>query len=74
MLLGGVAGHGMEPVGEVGGTFRDSPVFHGVCHYIRHRRIKSLTLIETAHQRLENVLGKQGSHHATIENVASENL
>ena len=44
VLLGGDAGHGLEPVGEMGRTLFDSPVLHCVCHNICHLKVEMFSV------------------------------
>ena len=55
MLLGGDAGHRLEPVREVRGALFDRPVFHGIGHDARGIVIKTLALF---HRRLHLPPGK----------------
>ena len=68
MLLGGDAGHGLEPVGEMGGALFDGPVLHGVGHNRCRRAVKPLAFIYGTLDLLEHVLGQTRPHYRIIEN------
>ena len=68
VLLGGDAGHGLEPMGEMGGALFDSPVLHGVCDYGRGGAVKTLAVLNGTLHLLEYVLGEPCAHNGVVEN------
>ena len=74
MLLGGDAGHGLEPVGEVGGPLLNGPVLHGVGHHGGGGAVQPLALVHGALHLFEHILGQAGAHHGVVEDVAAEDL
>ena len=74
VLLGGDAGHGLEPVGEVSGPLLDGPILHGVGHHGGGSAVQALALVHGALHLLEHVLGQTGAHDGVIENIAAEEI
>ena len=67
VLLGGNAGHGLEPVGIVGSALFHSPVLHGVGHHGGYIHIQVLAQLDGPLQGLIGLLGKPGFHCSVIE-------
>ena len=74
MLLGGDAGHGLEPVGEVRYALLRCPILHGVGNNRSNLRIKMTTLINGLLQGLVGILGQMLLHYSIIKYVAAKDL
>ena len=72
VLFGGHAGHGLEPMGKMGGPLADRPVLHGGGHRVRHGRVQGRAFLNGLLQRVPGRLGQQVTHHAAAEHHASE--
>ena len=57
LFLGGDAGQRLEPMGEMGSAFFNSPVFHGVCDDASGIRIQLLTQFHRPFQRTIGIFG-----------------
>ena len=74
VLLGGDAGHRLEPVREVRGAFFDRPVFHGIGHDTRGIVIETLALF---HRRLHlpvRFLRQTLAHDCIVKYHGSKNV
>ena len=74
VLLGGDAGHRLEPVGEVGRALFNRPVLHCIGDHAGDLRIQRRALANGALERLVYVLGQPFLHHRFVENHAAEQL
>ncbi len=72
MLLGGDAGQRLEPMGEMGSSFFDGPVLHGVGDDAGCVRIQFLTQLHGPFQRPVRLFGQAFLHHSVVKNHASE--
>ena len=72
VLFGGRAGHGLEPVSEVGGPVLERPFLHCVGDGVRGLYVELLALLNALSQlRVENH-GKLCLHHLVVERVLAE--
>ena len=74
VLLGGDAGHRLEPVREVRGAFFDRPVFHGIGHDTRGIVIETLALF---HRRLHlpvGLLRQPLAHNCVVKYHRAKNV
>ena len=74
MLLGGDAGHRLEPVREVRRAVLQRPLLHRVCHDICHIDLQRRVLIDRLLQRLVHVLRQFCPHDPVIEDERPEQL
>ena len=74
VLLGGKAGHGLEPVGEVGGAQLRGPVLHGAGDLIGNGTIQRLPLCLTLLPRLIDVSAETLSHLLLGKHHAAEDV
>ena len=74
VLLGGDAGHRLEPVRVVRCTFFNRPVLHGICHSIGNRDVEVLAVVDGLSQRLVNVLRQSLTHDVVVKHHAGENV
>ena len=72
VLLGGDAGHRLEPVGEVGHALFNRPVLHRIGDHAGDLRIQRRALANGALERLVYVLGQPFLHNRLVENHAAE--
>ena len=72
MLFRGDSGHGLEPVGEMGGAVLHRPVLHGRGHGIGHGGIQPCALLNGLLQGTVYIGGQASLHHAGIKNKASK--
>ena len=72
VLLGGDAGHGLEPVGEVRRALFDGPVLHGVGHHRGGGGVETAPLVHGALNLSEHFLGQALPHDGVVENHAAE--
>ena len=72
VLLGGDAGHGLEPVGEVGSPLLHRPVPHGGGHHIGHGQVQGRSLLHGTAQGTVNILRKAGLHHTLVKYLTSK--
>ena len=45
MFFGSYARHGLEPMGKMSSTSFDSPLLHGISHYVGYFSAKFLTIL-----------------------------
>ena len=69
VLLGGQAGHRLEPVGVVRGTTFQGPFLHGGGDDVGNARIERSALLDRFAQSLVHVLGEPRPHHFVGEYV-----
>ena len=74
VLFGGDAGHGLEPVGKVGGALFDGPVLHGVGHYGGGGAVEPPSLVHGALHLSEHVLGQSRPHDGVVEDHGTESI
>ena len=74
VLLRREAGERVEDVSVVRGAFRHGPFLHRGRDRVRDHRIESLTALDRALQRPEDLLGQVGLHRGQAEDVAAEEL
>ena len=74
VLLGGDAGHRLEPMRVVRCTFFNRPVLHGICHSIGDRDVEVLAVVDGLSQRLVNVLRQSLAHDVVVKHHAGENV
>ena len=72
MLLGGDAGHRLEPVGEMGDALFHRPVLHGAGDHIGQLKRKRFARLNGPAEFLVADFGKLGAHHAVVEHHAAE--
>ena len=68
VLLGGDAGHRLEPVGEVGRALLDGPVLHGVGHDVGDAQVHALALADAVQHLPIRVLRQALAHGGEVEN------
>ena len=71
MFLGSKSGHGLEPVGEMGGAVFYRPFLHGHGHGICHLKLQVGAVLNGLFQSLINILGKFIAHDLVIEHQTS---
>ena len=71
MLFSGEAGHGLEPVGVMGGTHFDGPVLHGAGDDIGDFGIEPAAFVNNALKFLVHFLGQALAHHVQREDILS---
>ena len=74
VLLGGDAGHRLEPVRVMGCTLTDRPVLHCRCNNSSNIGVDRGALAHGLLQLLVNVLGKTFFHHSVVKHHAAEQL
>ena len=74
VLLGGDAGHRLEPVRVMGCTLADRPVLHCRCNNSSNISVDRGALAHGLLQLLVNVLGKTFFHHSVVKHHAAEQL
>ena len=74
VLLGGDAGHGLEPVGVVGGTLFHGPGLHGARDLLRDVRIQRLVVGRRLFQSTVGLVGESFVHDFIREDEAAEDL
>ena len=74
VLLGGDAGHRLEPVRVMGCTLADRPVLHCRCNNSSNIGVDRGALAHGLLQLLVNVLGKTFFHHSVVKHHAAEQL
>ena len=74
MLLGGDAGHRLEPVRVVGRALADRPVLHCRCNNSSNIGVDRSALAHGLFQLLVDVLGKTLFHHGVVKHHAAEQL
>ena len=67
VLFGGEAGHGLEPVGEMGGAVLHGPLLHGHRHRVGHAALQRQVLVDGPAQGFVNVLGQLFPHDAVAK-------
>ena len=72
MLLGGDAGHWLEPMGEMSGTLLNRPILHGVGHNARHLRVERRSLPHRLLQRFIDILGQSFLHDGLVKDHAAK--
>ena len=72
MLLGGNAGQGLEPVGEMGRAMLNGPVFHSGGNCVGDVIIQACSFVNSLLERLVNIGGKHCFHHSVVKNETSE--
>ena len=72
MLFRCDAGHGLEPVGVMGGALFQRPLLHGLGDGVGHVQRKVGALVDAALPGGVHVLGKPLLHGVRIEYVAAE--
>ncbi len=70
MLLGGDAGEGLEPVGEVGGAVLQGPLLHRVSHGVGDAQVYGLAVVDGLTQLLVYGLGQAFLHVCVGEDQA----
>ena len=71
VLFGGVAGQGIEDMGEMGRALFDGPVLHGGSHDVRQRRIELHPLFDGLAQGFVDDPRQALLHHLVAEHVAA---
>ncbi len=74
VLLGGDAGHRLEPVGIMGGAFLQRPLLHRVRNDVRHLRLQRLAVLARLPQRPVGRLRQPLLHHRVVEYQAAEHF
>ena len=74
VLLGGGAGHGQEPVGEVGAALLQGPILHGLGDALGHFGRQGLAALQRLAVGLVDILLQPLAHGALAEGVAAEVL
>ena len=74
VLFRGDAGHGLEPVGKMGGALFHRPVLHGGSHRIGHRQIQLGSLINGLAQGVIHLCRQAGLHHPIVKYHAAKIL
>ena len=74
VLLGGDAGHGLEPVGEVGAALLRGPLLHGLGDLVGDGEIQGRALGDAALPGGVGRGGKALSHRVLVEDQAAEEL
>ena len=72
MLLGGNAGHWLEPMGEMSGALLNRPILHGVGHNARHLRVERRSLPHRLLQRFIDILGQSFLHDGLVKDHAAK--
>ena len=72
MLFRRDAGHGLEPVREVGDALFDRPVLHGVGHDVGHLQVQGLSVLNGLAQRFIGVLGQALAHCRVAKDQAAK--
>ncbi len=72
VLLGGDAGHGLEPVGIMGAAFFHGPVLHGVGDDIGDGLVQALAVLHGFFQSLVGLFGETLLHDAVVEDHVSK--
>ena len=72
VLLGGDAGHGLEPVGVVGRALLQRPVLHGVRHHHGHVAVQMAAVLHGLLQLFVGLLGETGAHDRVVEYIDAE--
>ena len=72
VLLGGNAGHGLEPVGKMGCSVLHGPIFHSGGHSICNSQIKLGALVDGLSQGLINILRELCAHHSVIKDQTAK--
>ena len=68
------SGHGLEPVGVVGGTLCHGPFLHGSSNAVRHGRIEATTAVDDALKVLVDILRQALAHLLQGEDVFAKYL
>ena len=74
VLLCGVAGHRLEPVGEMGGAPLNGPVLHGVGNVVGDGQIQSGLIFNALLPGAEGIGGEVLPHRVLVEDHASKQL
>ena len=74
VLFRGDAGHGLEPVGKMGGTLFGGPVFHGFRDFVGNFQFQGRTGLDTVLPGGVDLGGKALDHGSLIKNIASKNF
>ena len=72
VLLGGVTGHGLEPVGEVGGAVFDGPVLHAFRDLIGGVQLERGAVLEALLPGHHGVAGDIFGHSRLVEDIHAE--
>ena len=72
VLLGGDAGEGLEPVGEMGGAVLYGPVPHGGGHGVGHVGVQHGSLVNGLFQGIVNAGGQLSPHDTVIKNQTAK--
>ena len=68
VLFGGNAGHGLEPVGEVGSALFNGPILHGIGDHRRHAGIQMLALLDGLLECFVGFLRQTCLHGGVVKN------
>ena len=74
MLFGSNAGHGLEPVGVVGGTLFRGPILHGLRNGVGSGKLQLCPGIDAGTPGLINLGRKPLLHGSLVEYITAENL
>ena len=69
MLFGGEAGHGLEPVGEVGGAVLNGPVLHAFGNFVGGVQLERGAVLEALLPGHHGVAGDVLGHGCLVEDV-----
>lgn len=67
-------GHGLEPVGEMGGALFYGPVLHGVGNDGGHGAVQPLAVLHSPLEGLVGLLGQTLPHDGVVEYHGTENF
>ncbi len=74
VLLGGQAGHRLEPVRVVGGATLHRPLLHRRGGHVGDRRVEGGSLLDRRSEGPVHAFGQPGTHHLVGEDVDPEKL
>ena len=74
VLFGGNAGHGLEPVGIVGGTLFQRPVLHGFGNGVGSFQLQLCAGIDAGAPGVIDLGGEALAHGGLVEDITAENL
>ena len=74
MLFGGYAGHGLEPVGIMGGAFFNGPLLHCLRNGVGNILFHFSAVFDNVDKPFVNVGREALSHDLPVKNHAAEDL
>ena len=74
MLLGGDAGHGLEPVGKMGSALGERPILHGAGDDVGNGGVKRGAFPDCLFECAEDILGQPVFHNGLVKDHGAEQL